>query len=226
MKSLAVVIHARLESTRCPNKHLRDLGDGNTLIDIALKNISKFTNVEEKYLAVHDQELKDRIIDGVEILHREYDSVAKGNAPLGVYYKHLKNVKSDYIVMFNPCQPFLKVGKLQKMIDWFKSCEYESAMSVHQVRNFFWDKDLNAVNFFDNDRLSTTEGPYLYAATHSLVCYSKDYMLNKHNYFPAIKDNPRPYVVDFDEIELLDVDTEEDLEIVKSVYYEEEIYES
>jgi len=218
MKTLAIVIHARLESTRCPNKHLRDLGDGNTLIDIALQNISKFTNVEEKYLAVYDQELKDRIIDGVEILHREYDSVSKGNAPLGVFYRHLKDVKSDYIVMFNPCQPFLEVEKLQKMIDWFKSCEYESAMSVHQVKNFFWDKDLNAVNFFDRDRLSTTDGPYLYAATHSLVCYSKDYMLNEHNYFPATKDNPRPYVLDFDEIELLDVDTEEDLEIVKRVY--------
>lgn len=218
MKTLAVVIHARLESTRCPNKHLRDLGDGKTLIDIALQNISKFTNVEEKYLAVYDQELKDRTIDGVEILHREYDSVEKGNAPLGVFYRHLEKVDSDYIVMFNPCQPFLKVEKLQKMIDWFKSCEYESAMSVHRVRNFFWDKDLNAVNFFDKDRLSTTDGPYLYAATHSLVCYSKDYMLNEHNYFPATKDNPYPYVVDFDDIELLDVDTEEDLEIVKRVY--------
>ena len=218
MKTLAVVIHARLESTRCPNKHLRDLGDGNTLIDIALKNISKFTNVEEKYLAVYDQELKDRIIDGVEILHREYDSVSKGNAPLEIFYRHLKGVKSDYIIMFNPCQPFLKVEKLQKMIDWFKSCEYESAMSVHRVRNFFWDKDLNAVNFFDKDRLSTTDGPYLYAATHSLVCYSKDYMLNEHNYFPATKDNPYPYVVDFDEIELLDADTEEDFKIIKEIY--------
>ena len=218
MKTLAVVMHARLESTRCPNKHLRDLGDGNTLIDIALQNISKFTNVDEKYLAIYDQELKDRIIDGVEILHREYDSVTKGNAPLGVFYRHLERVKSDYIVMFNPCQPFLKVEKLQKMIDWFKSCEYESAMSVHQVRNFFWDNDNNAVNFFGQDRLSTTDGPYLYAATHSLACFKKDYMLEEHNYFPSVKNNPHPYVVDFDEIELLDVDTEEDLEIVKSIY--------
>ena len=79
MKTLAVVMHARLESTRCPNKHLRDLGGGNTLIDIALQNISKLKNVEEKYLAVYEQELKDRVVDGVEILEREYDSVKKGN---------------------------------------------------------------------------------------------------------------------------------------------------
>ena len=48
MKSIAVIIHARTQSTRCPNKHLRDLGDGNTLIDIAIDNVSKLTNVEEK----------------------------------------------------------------------------------------------------------------------------------------------------------------------------------
>ena len=33
MKTLAIIIHARTQSTRCPNKHLRDYGDGNTLID-------------------------------------------------------------------------------------------------------------------------------------------------------------------------------------------------
>ena len=118
MKTLAVVIHARLESTRVPKKHLRDLGDGKTLIDVAINNISKLKNVEEKYLAVYEQELKDRVVDGVEILEREYDSVKKGNAPLGVFYRHLEKVKSDYIVMFNPCQPFLKVEKLQKMIHY------------------------------------------------------------------------------------------------------------
>ena len=44
MKTLAVVIHARLESTRVPKKHLRDLGDGKTLIDVAINNISKLKN--------------------------------------------------------------------------------------------------------------------------------------------------------------------------------------
>ena len=69
MKTLAAIIHARKDSTRCPNKHLRDL-NGTTLIDIALENLSKL-DVDEKYLAVYDQELKDKIIDGVEILHRD-----------------------------------------------------------------------------------------------------------------------------------------------------------
>ena len=56
MKSIAVIIHARTQSTRCPNKHLRDLGGGNTLIDIAINNINKL-DVDEKYLAVGEKEL-------------------------------------------------------------------------------------------------------------------------------------------------------------------------
>ena len=54
MKTLAGIIHARKDSTRCPNKHLRPLGN-TTLIDIALENLSKL-DVDEKYLAVYDQE--------------------------------------------------------------------------------------------------------------------------------------------------------------------------
>ena len=50
MKSIAVIIHARMKSTRCPQKHLRDLGDGNTILDIALHKVSDLKNVDEKYI--------------------------------------------------------------------------------------------------------------------------------------------------------------------------------
>ena len=114
MKTIAGIIHARKDSTRCPNKHLRPLGN-TTLIDVALDKLSKL-DLDEKYLAVHDQELKDKVIDGVKILHREYDSVAPGNSPHNIMYKHLENVESDYIVNINPCQPFLKIEELQQVI--------------------------------------------------------------------------------------------------------------
>ena len=51
MKTLAGIIHARKTSTRCPNKHLRPLGD-TTLIDIALANkereVPEYLHVDEK----------------------------------------------------------------------------------------------------------------------------------------------------------------------------------
>ena len=216
MKTIAGIIHARKDSTRCPNKHLRPLGN-TTLIDIALEKLSKL-ELNEKYLAVYDQELKDKVIDGVKILHREYDSVAPGNSPHNIMYKHLENVESDYIVNINPCQPFLKIEELQQVITLFKYSKFESMITVEEERNFFWDEDKNPINFKPNDRLSTTTGPWVYSATHSLVIYKKQYMLDNWELFPNTKDNPYPFVVDWGEKELLDVDTETDFEIVKHYY--------
>ena len=215
MKTIAGIIHARKDSTRCPNKHLRQLGN-TTLIDVALEKLSKL-NVDEKYLAVYDQELKDKVIDGVKILHRDYDSVAPGNCHHSVYYKHLNNVESDYIVNLNPCQPFLEVDKLQQVITLFKYSKFDSMITVKKERNFFWDKHQNPINFKPNDRLSTTAGPWVYSATHSLVFYEKNYMLTEWELLPNTQDNPFPYVVDWSEKELLDVDTETDFNIVRQL---------
>ena len=216
MKTIAGIIHARKDSTRCPNKHLRPLGD-TTLIDVALDKLSKL-ELDEKYLAVYDQELKDKVIDGVKILHREYESVAPGNAPHNVMYKHLENVESDYIVNLNPCQPFLKVDKLQQIITLFKYSNFDSMITAKRERNFYWDDDKNPINFKPNDRLSTTTGPWINVATHSLVIYKKQYMLENWELFPNTKHNPYPFVIDWSEKELLDVDTETDFKIVESYY--------
>ena len=216
MKTIAGIIHARKQSTRCPNKHLRPLGN-TTLIDIALDKLSKL-DLDEKYLAVYDQELKDKVIDGVKILHREYESVAPGNAPHNVMYKHLENVESDYIVNLNPCQPFLKVDKLQQIITLFKYSNFDSMITAKRERNFYWDDDKNPINFKPNDRLSTTTGPWIDVATHSLVIYKKQYMLDNWELFPNTKHNPYPFVIDWSEKELLDVDTEIDFKLVESYY--------
>ena len=216
MKTIAGIIHARKESTRCPNKHLRPLGD-TTLIDVALDKLSKL-ELDEKYLAVYDQELKDKVIDGVKILHRKYESVAPGNAPHNVMYKHLENVESDYIVNLNPCQPFLKVEELQQVITLFKYSKYDSMITAKVERNFYWDDDKNPINFEPNDRLSTTTGPWINAATHSLVIYKKQYMLDNWELFSNTKYDPYPFVVNWSDKELLDVDTEIDFKIVESYY--------
>ena len=76
------------------------------------------------------------------------------------------------------------------------------------------------INFKPNDRLSTTAGPWVYLATHSLVFYEKNYMLSEWELFPNTKDNPFPLVTDWSENELIDVDTELDFKLAKLIYNE------
>ena len=141
--------------------------------------------------------------------------MAPGNCHHSVMYKHLNDVKSEFIVNYNPCQPFLEVDKLNDCIRVFKESRMKSMITVKKERNFFWDKIRNPINFVPNDRLSTTAGPWIYSATHSLVFYEKDYMLREWELFPNTKDNPHPLITEWDEEEYLDVDTETDFEIVK-----------
>ena len=218
MKTIAIIIHARKDSTRCPNKHLRDLGDGNTMIDIAIDNVSKLNNVEEKYLAAYDQELIDKAKGKISVLKREYDAVAPGNAEHKVMYRHLEKVKADYIINYNPCQPFVKVDKLQKIVDWFKNCMYDCAITAKETKNWFWDNLNVPLNFQKFDRLSTTSGPHVLEATHTLVMYQKDYMLSNWELFPNKLYDPYPYPIFWPEEELVDVDTELDFKIVKTLY--------
>lgn len=220
-KTLAVVIHARTQSTRVPNKHLRDLGNDKTLIDIAINNVLKIKNVNEKYLACHGDELKERANGKINILERSYESVKPGNAPHEIMYEHLKDVKSDYILNYNPCQPFLNIKKVQKVIDWFLNSQYESAITVRKKRNFYWDEFCKPINFKENDRLSTTAGPFLYEATHSLVFYKKEYMLKNWQLFSNTKNDPYPLIVDWDEKDFMDVDTELDFINVKNLINED-----
>ena len=118
---------------------------------------------------------------------------------------------------YNPCQPFLQVNRLQEIITLFRDSKYDSMITVKKERNFFWDKDENPINFKPNDRLSTTAGPWVYSATHSLVFYKKQYMLNNWELFPNEKGNPIPCFVDWSEKELVDVDTETDFNLVESL---------
>ncbi len=216
MKSISVIIHARTQSTRCPNKHLRPLGN-TTLIDIAVDNINKL-DVDEKYLAVGEKELSDRVDGDVKILNRSFDSVKKGNPPMNVFFKHLENVKSDYIVNYNPCQPFLNNKKVQRAINVFRECRFDSMITVKKEKNFFWDNILRPVNFKEGDRLSTIDGPHLFVATHSLVCFKKQYMLDNWQYFSNQYNDPFPLEVDWSDEELVDVDTELDFKLAEVLY--------
>lgn len=220
MKKVAVIIHARKTSTRCVNKHLRDL-NGTTLIDIAIDKVSQLKNVHEKYLAAYDQELKDKANESIKILDRKYESIAPGNVTHNVMYDHLNKVDADYIINFNPCQPFLQVDKLQKVIDWFIACDYDSAITVKETRNFFWHTNKKTpINFLPKHRLSTSTGPSVLEATHSLVMYKKSYMLENWELFPNLSNEPYPYLIDWSEEELVDVDTELDFKLVKLMHNE------
>ena len=72
MKSIAVIIHARKTSTRCPNKHLRDL-NGTTLIDMAINKGFDVEAVRSYQVGAPMRELYMKVEDIKGAMQRKSD---------------------------------------------------------------------------------------------------------------------------------------------------------
>jgi len=217
MKSLAIVINARLESTRCPNKHIRPLGD-TTLIDLCLGKVDGLANVEEKYLAAYEPELINMLCGYNTIAHlpRKYEAVKKGQVAYSIAFAHYKDVRADYIMTVNPCQPFVKRGVYQDAINWFKNGSYDGCLSAIKERNFFFFEDGHAANFKRGDKLSSINGPAMLRCSHTFFIFRKDYFVKTGEIWSNSFGDPEPFVIPSEG--LFDVDTEEDFKVAVGIY--------
>ena len=122
MKSISAVINARLQSTRIPRKLLRSFA-GESLLEIALAKLNRMDFFEKRYLAVAEEELKALVprYENVELLPREEAAVKKGVNPQTVTFGHYLRVPTDYIMMFNPCLPFVKVETIRQAYETFQA---------------------------------------------------------------------------------------------------------
>lgn len=217
MKSIGVVINARMASTRCPQKHLRILGN-KTVLDYCLEKVNKLKGVEERNLAVYDKELAElaKKYENVNVLWRQSDAVKKGNVKFETAFRHYKEFKTDYVMIFNPCQPFLPLEVYQNAIDWFhNTSECRGAISVKRQRGFFFNEDKSPINLIPGTPLSTQISPPVYVSTFSFSFFEKKYFIENGRLWPNIKGNPYPYEIPDEGI--IDIDTEEDFAICKAL---------
>lgn len=216
MKSLAIIINARLESSRCPNKHIRDMG-GTTMIDECLKKVERIVGVKEKYLAVFEPELFDKLTNytTISLLKRKYDAVKYGQAPYNVAFRHYANVSSDYILTINPCQPFVSLQVYQDAVDKFKELDCDGAISVVVERTFFFFEDFGRANFKCGDKLSSQFGPAMLRCSHTFFIFKKDYFINHGEIWPNVDGNPYPFIIL--NKDLFDVNTEDDFIIAREL---------
>lgn len=97
----AVVIPARLASTRFPRKMLVEVTPGVTLIEHVYAKVCKIHPVEHVYVATDSQEIADLFPDGVAILTSESckngtERVAEASYDL-TWYSYFINVQGDMI---------------------------------------------------------------------------------------------------------------------------------
>ncbi len=217
LRPISVVINARLSSTRVPRKLIRPFCDS-SLIEIALEKVNRMDFFANRYLAVADSELIEigQRYPNVEILLRDQQSIKAGVNPPSVSFAHYLKIPTEYIFIFNPCQPLLSVGGIKKVYDYFQNTQYESYTAVAATRDWIFNEAGDCLTRKDAQNYSTNTGEIFKKAAHSFHIVGKTFFAEYGYHWTFTKDDP--HLIEVNHEEIIDVDDEMDFEIAKSVY--------
>ncbi len=216
MRSLAIVINARIASTRVPNKLIRPFGN-TTLLNIALSKLSEI-KWPEKYLAACDAPILstyDLYADNIKLLPRKKSSVQKGEQPHHIAFEHYKLLDTQYIMIMNPCLPFTTPSVYETAIKYFQSNkQIKSMTSVIKYKDLFFHNDV-PINVEDITRVSTKYVQPIHKMAHVFHIIDKDKLLAGQiwDYSPN-----NPYLSEINQSQCFDIDTEEDFEMCEQLY--------
>jgi CMP-N-acetylneuraminic acid synthetase len=219
MKSISVVINARLGSTRVSQKLVRPFAES-SLIEIALSKLDEMDFFEHRYLAVAERDLIElgSKYKNVEILERDAAAVKKGVNPLTVTFEHYLRVPSDYIFVFNPCLPCIRVETIKKAFDYFQETNFNSYTAVIPTGEWIFDSEGNALTNSDPRNATTNKNMTFMKACHAFHIINKNFFSENGVLWTFNLDDP--HLIEIPEHEAVDVDTENEFTLAEIIYKE------
>lgn len=216
-RSISVVSNARLQSTRVPQKLMRPFA-GTTLIEIALAKLNEMDFFEHRYLASAEDELiaLGEKFPNIEILRRDSAAVQKGVNPQEVTFAHYLKVPSDYIFVFNPCLPCIRVETIKKAFDYFQETDFSSYTAVVPTGDWVFDAEGNALTNADPRNVTTNKNRSFFKACHAFHIVNKAFFRDNKFYWPFQKDDP--HLIQVPEDETVDVDTPIEFQLAELSY--------
>ena len=220
--SIAIVVQARLNSQRVPQKMIRDFA-GTTLFDVVLdKLIEAFPNSKEHiWASVYEDELID-IADnkGVNIFRRSYESANNDNSLQKIYEWHDKLPKHyKYVIIVSGCNPLLKPETIGNFHNQFKNQVEENLFAVIEKKTYYWNKEGSLVTPWPADQtiMNTKAVEPTYEAAH--VLYASRLDLIKEDKFMGDFQAPGGIkLFTMPELEAFDIDYSWQFELGEKLY--------
>jgi len=233
MKQLTCVIQARIGGgTRLPGKMIKPFA-GSSLFEILLKKLSKCStlNRNQIFLSLCEEELiKIGEKYDYNIYHRDQNSIDESyrNQPLvhlRRVYSWVYDIKSDFFLMINACNPLLKPETIDKAVRYFQENEINSLFSVIKKNNFYWDKQGQMLSKYQGPK-SESEYFYhfgtqwveeVYEAAHSIYIFNTEYFMKNNMHRFGFKKND-PYLFEVNPLEAFDIDYQWQFELAEALY--------
>ena len=221
MKSIddiCFIIQSRLSSTRVKKKMLRPFGNS-SLFEIAIKKIlqSSIIPKENFFVSVWENELKDIAKKhNVNIFHRSEKS-SKAESSLQELFEWHDKLNFKYVIVINPCLPFLTINTIDNFVKDFLSNNYDGMFGVIKIKDYFWDKDGVLITDIGKNRcLNTKTVDHCFKAGHCLYASTMK-GIKENNYMGNYTKN-NPVLFPLNEEECIDIDYEWEFDMANAYY--------
>jgi CMP-N-acetylneuraminic acid synthetase len=212
---LAIILPARRDSERVPNKMLRPFA-GSTLFEICLDKLEPFK--ASAYVAAHDAEfLAMAATRGFRVIRRSRESVTSEDPR--VIHAYMREMRESHILFVNACNPLLRVDSIAAAVTLFENRivpgTAHGAFSVKRCSHIVFDQQQRRVSA-SPDGYNSKFRPPCYLGADALVLFPRERFLETGQLWTFTPGDPEFLM--FDEIESLDVNTELDFEIAETVF--------
>ena len=217
MKSISVVINARLNSSRVEKKLVRPFANS-SLIKIALEKMNLMNFFEKRYLAVAESEFNSiaKEFNNIEILQRNLNAVKKGVNPLEITFEHYLRVPTDYVFVFNPCLPCIKIETIKKAFNYFQNTDYNSYTAVIPTGDWIFDSEGKALTNIDSKNVTTNKDLKFFKGCHAFHIIKKEFFYKEKLLWTFSKNDPHLFQIPVEEA--IDVDTLNEFNLAEAIY--------
>lgn len=209
---IVAFVPIKMNNERLPGKNTKAFDNGEPLIHYILDTLSKVNGLDEIYVYCSSEKICDFIPHGVRFLKRDpyLDlSTTSFNEVLSTF---AERVDADYYILTHATAPFISRESFEKAIDVLKSGEYDSVLSVSELKEFLW-KDGMPFNYSPESIPRTQDLEPLFTETCGMYAYSKDLIIKENR-----RIGHKPYLLSVSKIEALDINEPIDFEICNAVF--------
>lgn len=218
-KDICIVVQARLNSQRVPQKMIKPFC-GTTLLDILFTKLSRVKSINKTqiFVSAYEPEVKEIAAKyGLNVFDRS-EASANEETDIKTIFEWHNKLDFKYIVMVSACNPLLKESTIDRFIEQFIASRKEGAFAVFEKKTYYWDANGNNLTDWKGLKGMNTKmvDPVLEAA-HCLYASRMDiigegYWLDKNSPMDL-------ELVTMEELEAFDIDYQWQFDVAEVLFY-------
>jgi len=173
ISEVGLIVQARLNSQRVPNKMIKQLGNS-SLFGVLCEKLrkSQYIPQENIFVSVYEEELIDIANqNNMNIFKRSKESAFfDGDGSVSIMYDWWDKLPFKYVVLVSACLPFLQLKTIEDFYKEYLRVDKNGMLAVMKKKTYYWNenKELITKKFEKSGNMNTKVVETTYEAAHCL----------------------------------------------------------